>query len=182
MEVREIRSGELAAAAACTLAAYRSLPGLQLSDEYLGELGDVARRASSALVLVAVDAGVVVGAVTDVGRPGPYAEFDDPDEAGIRHLAVSPDARQRGAGSALVTACVERARHDGKTRLSLLTTPHMTAAHRIYERLGFCRAPERDRLPEPDFPLLAYVLEFQAGGHTSAAMGTEGFEPSLGAV
>ncbi len=34
----------------------------------------------------------------------------------------------------------------------------MTAARRIYERIGFVRDPERDWQPVPDIQLLGYVL------------------------
>ena len=37
--------------------------------------------------------------------------------------------------------------------------PDMYAAHRLYERLGFVRAPELDWQPVPDFDLLGYTLE-----------------------
>ena len=35
----------------------------------------------------------------------------------------------------------------------------MHAAHRLYERRGYARDPERDWMPEPDFTLLAYRLQ-----------------------
>ena len=34
----------------------------------------------------------------------------------------------------------------------------MATAHRLYERLGFVRTPERDWSPSPDVDLLAYRL------------------------
>jgi hypothetical protein len=34
----------------------------------------------------------------------------------------------------------------------------MTAAHRLYERLGFMRAPERDWKPVPEVRLISYEL------------------------
>jgi hypothetical protein len=34
----------------------------------------------------------------------------------------------------------------------------MTSAHRIYERLGFRRAPERDWSPVPGVDLMAFAL------------------------
>jgi len=36
----------------------------------------------------------------------------------------------------------------------------MTAAHRIYQRLGFERVPERDWSPIAGVDLLAFALEF----------------------
>ena len=74
-------------------------------------------------------------------------------------------------GTALVRACVARARAEGRRRIWLHTTPEMTAAHRIYEREGFHRAPEEDWTG--DLRLWAYALDL---------VGTEGIEPSLGAV
>ncbi len=34
----------------------------------------------------------------------------------------------------------------------------MAAAHRLYERLGFTRVPERDWKPREDVQLIAYEL------------------------
>jgi hypothetical protein len=36
----------------------------------------------------------------------------------------------------------------------------MASAHRVYERLGFSRAPERDWQPVPGVDLIAYRLRF----------------------
>jgi hypothetical protein len=38
----------------------------------------------------------------------------------------------------------------------------MVAAHRLYERLGFTRLPERDWSPLPGVHLMAYGLELSA--------------------
>ncbi|MET7437677.1 GNAT family N-acetyltransferase, partial [Streptomyces sp. NPDC005568] len=90
------------------------------------------------------------------------AELARPGEAEIRMLAVAPQARGRGAGEALVRACVDRARAtEGCVRVVLSTQRTMRAAHRIYERLGFVRTPERDWNPVPeldDILLLTYEL------------------------
>jgi ribosomal protein S18 acetylase RimI-like enzyme len=80
------------------------------SDEYLGELKDVAKRAAAAEVLVAVEKGRLLGGVTFVPSGGPMADIAGPGEAEIRMLAVAQGARGRGAGEALVRACVDRAR------------------------------------------------------------------------
>ncbi|MFF4353358.1 GNAT family N-acetyltransferase [Streptomyces sp. NPDC001530] len=132
------------------------------SDEYLGELRDVAKRAASADVLVAVAQDRVLGGVTFVPQGGSMADIARPGEAEIRMLAVSLEARGRGAGEALVRACVDRARAtDGCVRIVLSTQRTMHAAHRIYERLGFTRTPDRDWNPIPDIDdilLLTYEL------------------------
>jgi ribosomal protein S18 acetylase RimI-like enzyme len=78
-------------------------------------------------------------------------------------LAVSDEARGQGVGAALVRACIDRARRDGKARISLLTTDNMQAAHRLYERLGFRRSPESDMIVESGLNLRSYVFDFK--GH-----------------
>ncbi|MDX2526062.1 GNAT family N-acetyltransferase [Streptomyces europaeiscabiei] len=132
------------------------------SDVYLGELRDVAKRAAAADVLVALADGRVLGGVTFVPAGGPMADIASAGEAEIRMLAVAPKARGRGVGEALVRACVERARTvEGCVRVVLSTHRTMRAAHRIYERLGFTRTPERDWNPLPDvldISLITYEL------------------------
>ncbi|CAL9578706.1 GNAT family N-acetyltransferase [Streptomyces griseomycini] len=132
------------------------------SDAYLGELRDVAKRAAAAEVLVAVERGSVLGGVTFVPGGGPMADIAGPGEAEIRMLAVARAARGRGAGEALVRACVDRARAvEGCARIVLSTQRTMHSAHRIYERLGFARTPGRDWNPLPhldDITLLTYEL------------------------
>lgn len=132
------------------------------SDLYLGELRDVAKRAAAADVLVATQGEQILGGVTFVPSGGPMADIARPGEAEIRMLAVAREARGRGAGEALVRACVDRARAtEGCVRVVLSTQRTMRSAHRIYERLGFVRVPERDWNPIPeldDIMLLTYEL------------------------
>ncbi|MFE9704267.1 GNAT family N-acetyltransferase [Streptomyces sp. NPDC005930] len=131
-------------------------------DTYLGELRNVAKRAAAAQVLVAAADGQVLGGVTFVPSGGPMADIARPGEAEIRMLAVSRPARGRGAGEALVRACVDRARSvEGCTGVVLSTQRAMRSAHRLYERLGFVRTPDRDWNPLPeldDITLLTYRL------------------------
>lgn len=132
------------------------------SDLYLGELRDVTKRAAAADVLVATQGEQILGGVTFVPSGGPMAEIARPGEAEIRMLAIAREARGRGAGEALVRACVDRARAtEGCVRVVLSTQRTMRSAHRIYERLGFVRVPERDWNPIPeldDIMLLTYQL------------------------
>ncbi|MBM7091427.1 GNAT family N-acetyltransferase [Streptomyces sp. S12] len=167
--IRHARPAEYATLGTITARAYLDDGLLDFgdSDPYLGELRDVAKRASAAEVLVAVEGepppgGRVLGGVTFVPHGGPMADLAGPGEAEIRMLAVDRAARGRGTGEALVRACVDRARAvDGCVRVVLSTQPSMHAAHRIYGRLGFVRAPHRDWNPVPhldDLKLLSYEL------------------------
>ena len=154
--VRRIRPEEYAAVGELTVRVYRD-EGYG-SPSYEPVLRDVAARDRDALVLVAELADSVVGAVALAVGGGPWAEQSAPGEAEMRMLAVYPQARGSGVGCSLVEACISGAREQGCTILRLSTEPTMHAAHRIYERLGFQRVPERDWEPAPGIPLLAYAL------------------------
>jgi ribosomal protein S18 acetylase RimI-like enzyme len=137
-----------------------------LDDDYAPRLRDVPHRAANAHVLVAVDGtgdgDRLLGGVTLAFPGSPLAELGGPGEAEIRMLAVDPAAHGRGVGSALAAACVERSRAEpGIDRVVLCSQESMRAAHRIYARLGFERAPELDWSPLPGVDLLAFGLDLQ---------------------
>ncbi len=112
---------------------------------YLDVLRNAARRATEAELLVAIDRDdQIVGTITYAAGGTPFGDVAGPDEAEFRMLAVAPETRGEGAGERLVLACIERARDQGRARLVISTQVEMQTAHRLYERLGFVRAPERD--------------------------------------
>lgn len=159
MEIRPVRPDEHAALGELTAAAYAAVDPSVMSRDYADELRDVARRAAVAEVLVAVDGGAVVGGVTYVpDRTSPAAEFAEDDAAGIRMLAVAAGARGRGVGEALVRACIDRATTTRRRQIVLHSTDRMTAAHRLYDRLGFVRDPSLDWEGEPGLWLRGYRL------------------------
>lgn len=80
-----------------------------------------------------------------LGLPdGPPRALAKNRDAELRLLAVHPDHRGAGIGSALVQAALQRARNAGCTNVILWTRTTMLAAQRIYTRLGFTRTPEHD--------------------------------------
>ena len=114
------------------------------SEAYAARLRDGRRRIEDAIVHVATVDGAVVGSVT-LAPPGtPYVNTAGPDEAEVRMLAVAPAARGRGIGDALMAACEGWARAEGLAGVVLSTEASMHAAHRLYRRRGYRRAPERD--------------------------------------
>jgi len=156
--IREALPAEHEVIGQLTVEAYRDVG--ETDESYYAELRDVADRASQVPVLVAVEesSGRILGAVTFVPGPGPFHEGDFGDAASLRMLAVAPAARGRGVGQALVEACIDRARGSGRDALGLHTRPFMTAAQRMYERLGFARVPALDWEFEPGEWLYAYRL------------------------
>lgn len=158
--VRPVLPAEYEALGDLVVAAYLSVPGDDhISPSYEGTLRDVAARARDAVVLVAVDeTDGLLGGVTYVPGPGPFAELERDGDAGIRMLAVSPAAHRRGVGRRLVEACIDRARADGRSRIVLHTAASMTAAQALYLQLGFVRAEHLDGLV-PAAKLMAYTLD-----------------------
>ncbi|MDB1087532.1 GNAT family N-acetyltransferase [Streptomyces sp. ACA25] len=128
---------------------------------YLAQLRDARPRAQHAELLVAAGPadGDLLGTVTFVAVPGSrYSEIAQPGEAEFRMLAVLPRARGRGIGEALVRECVRRAAALGRDRVALSVLDGNRSAHRLYERLGFGRVPERDWQPLPGLSLLVFTL------------------------
>jgi len=163
MKVRVAEPAEYEVLGELTVAAYRAVPGYVGEPDYEAELRDVGARAGAVDtdVLVAVaDDGRVLGGVTYVASTAsPQAEFHDPEGAGFRMLAVDPAAQGSGAGAALVTAVIDRARADRRRRVILHSTPWMTTAHGLYARRGFIRRPDLDWTPVPGIDLWGFVLE-----------------------
>jgi ribosomal protein S18 acetylase RimI-like enzyme len=157
--VREARPEEYDELGRITVEAYRRAG--ETEDDYYPELLDVAARARHVPLLAAVEegSGRLLGTATFVPGPGPYHEGDFGDVASMRMLAVAPAAQGRGVGRALVAECIARTRAGGRTGIALYTRPFMTAAHRLYESLGFRRVPERDWEFEPGEWLWAYRLD-----------------------
>jgi GNAT superfamily N-acetyltransferase len=158
--IREATPAEYEAVGDVIEAAYRAVGDPKFED-YVDEVRDVARRARSCPILVAVEegTGAILGTVSYVPGPGnPYAELERDGEAGMRMLAVDPSAQGRGVGRALVAAVADRARAAGRRGLAINTRPSMVVAHRMYERSGFVRDPARDWEFEPGEWLWALTL------------------------
>ncbi|MDO8532527.1 MAG: GNAT family N-acetyltransferase [Dehalococcoidia bacterium] len=163
LRIRPARPDELDEAARVMLAAYQqyeaSFPTGRW-ERYAADILDVRGRLPHAELIVAEEAGRIVGAVTlypDGSRSG--MEGWPPEWAGVRLLAVHPDARGRGVGEALMRECMERSRKRGVTTLGLHTTTVMAVARGMYERMGFVRAPEYDFHPAPGIVVMAYRMK-----------------------
>lgn len=146
--VREAELDELDAIASLLKHVYTEyhphFPG-EAWGRYLGEILDVRSRLADSALIVAASGGGLVGTVTFY----PDASLSSLERwpagwASIRALAVSSNARRRGVGEALALECLRRARAQRAQAVGLHTASFMTTATRLYERLGFRRAPEFD--------------------------------------
>lgn len=162
MEIREARPEEYEQTGNVVAQAYAEFwdledPGWR---EHIDLVRDVAGRADRIVVLVAVEDGRVLGSAS--------IELDDvigdddrepiPGVAGLRMVGVDPTRRRRGIGRALIEEVIARCRAAGKHTLILRTTPPMVAAQRMYQSLGFERAPDIDLPIDEHLTLLGYRL------------------------
>lgn len=159
VEVRLARPEELEAIGELTVRAYAAYT-LGPADPYVARLRDAASRARAAELWVAVDGDRLLGSVTCCPPGSAYRKVSRPDEGEFRMLAVDPAARGTGAGTALARHCEVRARAHGAVGMALSSLAAMTAAHRIYTRLGYVRDPERDWSPLPGVGLVAFAKRF----------------------
>lgn len=114
-------------------------------ESYIGEIVDVRSRLGESELIVAARDGRLVGTVgfySDASRSA--LERWPAGWGSIRTLGVHADARRRGVGDALARECIRRARKQRLRAVGLHTAAHLEAATRLYQRLGFVRAPEFD--------------------------------------
>lgn len=169
MLIRDARPEDRDAIREVTLAAYQEY-AVQMSAFWEGYRQNILvslDEVGSAEQLVAERGGTIVGTALlypprrmKVSR-SELLEMPWPE---VRLLAVVPAARGRGVGAALMQECVRRVRKTGGRVLSLHTTDTMQTALRMYERMGFVRAPELDFHPAPDTTVKGYRLDLGEAG------------------
>ena len=168
LTLRDARPEDRAAIEDVTLSAYQEYASVMQAgwEDYrqniLGTLADV----HPAEQIVAEHDGRLVGTVLlfpakrKVELPdGSQFVFESPE---IRLLAVAPAARGLGVGTTLVEECMRRAQRAGNAAITLHTTDMMAAAKRMYEGMGFVRAPELDFTPAPEFVIMGYRYSFES--------------------
>jgi predicted N-acetyltransferase YhbS len=158
--LRRARPEDYAAIGELTVAAYEPLlRGNEPS--YTEQLRNAQARDLEAELWVAVapDDKEVLGTVTLCREGSRWREVALAGEGEFRMLAVAPHAQGQGIGEALARHVLDRFREEGAIAVVLSSTALMTAAHRLYERIGFGRAPERDWTTTGGVELLAFRLE-----------------------
>ena len=157
MEIRLAVPEEYDAVGELTVEAYTH-DGFVRGD-YAMTLRAAADRAAKAELWVAADRDGLLGTVTYCPVGSVYREIGRDDEGEFRMLGVAGRARGQGIGQALTERCIERTREQSLRRIVMSSANYMATAHRIYERLGFTRIPERDWAPIPGVDLYAFALD-----------------------
>ena len=163
LNIRDARADERAAIQALTLAAYAEYVMVMAPTAWAGlrQALLAGLEAEGAVErIVAEQDGALMGSVM-LYSPTASAYGDAVAGAGLpelRLLAVAAAARGQGVGTALVEECVRRARRAGASALGLHTSESLQAAIRMYERMGFVRAPEGDFQPSGAELVMAYRL------------------------
>jgi len=163
--IRDAQAAELAEVGDLRAEAYLADGFLSEDSGYLPRLRSLGTDGAGT-VLVAIDEqepGRIAGTVMLQPAPHSAEVVQAPDEAEIRALAVAPRAQGRGIGRALLHAIIDRAAQTGVRHLVLATQLEMHTAHRLYERAGFRRLPERDWAPQPGTKLIVYGLRLEPG-------------------
>ncbi len=124
---------------------------------YVRDIMDVCSRLGVADLIVAEVAGRLSGAVTFYPEASHSQGENWPAKwAGVRLLAVRPDARRLGIGRALMDECLRRCRQATVPTLGLHTTEPMDVARGMYERMGFVRTPDYDFEVDLGLVVMAY--------------------------
>jgi GNAT superfamily N-acetyltransferase len=162
--IRDARDTDREAMRRVTLAAYEQYAAVlppPIWEMYRRQLLATLEASGSVERIVAERDGGVVGSVllfppATAAYASAALKSDSPE---VRLLAVAPEGRGHGIGRALMDECARRARLAGSARLGLHTIDMMRAALRLYERLGYVRAPELDFTPVPGFVVKGYRLD-----------------------
>jgi len=165
--IREALVDEWPAVGDLTHAAYAALFGRDDLGWYGEELRDVAGRAGRSRIVVAEQAGALVGAVSyldDYGADPAMVDLAVAGTPGFRVLAVPPEARGLGVGRLLTEWCIDRARAAGAVSLVIHTTDYMDVAQAMYRRMGFERDEQLDfHIERPPVHVKGYRLALVTG-------------------
>lgn len=169
--IRDATPDEYAALGEMMIRVYSGLSGFPApaeQPEYYRMLGDIGRLSEKhgTRVLVAIPPrSVIAGGVVYVGDMTHYGSGGSASSArnasGIRLLGVDRSAQCRGIGTALTRACINIARARLHSQVILHTTRAMSAAWRMYERLGFVRSEDLDFL-QAGLPVFGFRLDLTA--------------------
>ena len=136
IEIRRATPEDAPAIAAILYDAFVEFKSLYTDEGFSATTPDAAQ------ILVRMQEGPAWLAMGNKVALGTVAAFVKSQAAYIRGMAVLPSARVSGVGAALLRHVEDWAASQGCSRLSLSTTPFLSAAIRLYEKFGFQRTGE----------------------------------------
>jgi GNAT superfamily N-acetyltransferase len=108
---------------------------------------------------VALDSeGAVAGTIFLVPAANRFRQVAVAPEQEVHLLAVTAARRGAGVARALLDALIAHAKGEGVPALVLSTQPTMKAAHALYTKAGFTRAPERDWARPDGRPFMVFTM------------------------
>jgi ribosomal protein S18 acetylase RimI-like enzyme len=123
---------------------YAYLVAPDVFEPYLDDVLDLEKHARNGQWLVVQADGRIQGSVAFYPDAAAQGVGLPPGWASGRGLAVDPAVRGRGVARALIAAADCLAEESGAPVFAFHTASFMTSAIALYERLGYCRAPEFD--------------------------------------
>ncbi|TAK00945.1 MAG: GNAT family N-acetyltransferase [Candidatus Manganitrophaceae bacterium] len=167
LQIRDAIESDRDAIREVTLSAFQQYAALMPAhwEEYRRRMLATLAQAAPAEQIVAERDGLLVGAVLLYPAGAVFSRPNNPPATlawpEARLLAVAPAARGQGVGEALMQECIRRAGRSGAAALTLHTSDIMQGAMRMYERIGFVRAPELDFHIPPDVTVKGYRLDLK---------------------
>lgn len=148
VQLRGARPADAHTVGELTVQAYLAGQHLEAGDPYESTLRDVASRLDT--TIIAELDGEIVGSVTVCPNSNPTAEIGGEGEWEFRFLAIRPDSWGGGIARRLIAECELRAAQAGAEAIVISVIDQNERAHRLYQRLGYLRTPERDWSPPRD--------------------------------
>lgn len=162
--VRNARPEEFSAIGRLMVDVYSRLEGFPQQPEYfamLENIGEITKRPHTELIVAVSAEGIIEGAVVYFSDMSSYGSGGsataEKNASGFRLLAVAPEARGRGIGRLLTTACIEKARKDKNEQLIIHSTDFMKVAWKMYEKMGFMRSEDLDFM-QGELPVSGFRL------------------------
>lgn len=116
---------------------------------------------SNAKVILSIDteSNVVLGAVIYLDPNNEIRSDAKGSEAEFRMLAVDKSSRNKGIAQNLIKKCIDLAKQDSAVRLVISTQKiSMMDAQKLYQKMGFIRVANRDRISTRGIEYLVYEL------------------------
>jgi len=154
--IRDASIEEFESAGQLMYSVYENLEGFPSPEEQphyyhmLLNIGALTKKPQTRLLIAISENGQIGGGVVYFGEMAQYGSGGkatlEKNAAGFRLLAVNPKSRGHGLGKKLTQVCIELAKSSNRTSMVIHTTMTMPIAWKMYQKMGFKRAPELDFL------------------------------------